>query len=229
MGYICDLFKVVFFTKCSLGSARTSEPSSVTVFCISILGLRGYLGVGMANSCRIIIIRIPILVPVTYFDWTITCPWTINLEAHNLLVCYDQHNNSLFILFTQKSPKFVLVCKDLCWNTIQTVSVLDTTLWSIPEEFLTLLQVEVWVELSNWSNQGRNSKLTFTFFLLTLIAWKNNLLSMLDTFNQHLPMILSNNYWHQSKPTSFTWYWKRCCSLICATGHEVYPNYWPRF
>ncbi len=25
---------------------------------------------------------------------------------------------------------------------------------------------------------------------------------MLDTFNQHLPMIFSNNYWHQSKPTS---------------------------
>ncbi len=25
---------------------------------------------------------------------------------------------------------------------------------------------------------------------------------MLGTFNQHLPMILSNNYWHQSRPTS---------------------------
>ncbi len=25
---------------------------------------------------------------------------------------------------------------------------------------------------------------------------------MLGTFNQHLPIILSNNYWHQSKPTS---------------------------
>ena len=25
---------------------------------------------------------------------------------------------------------------------------------------------------------------------------------MLGTFNQHLPMILSNNYWDQSKPTS---------------------------
>ncbi len=25
---------------------------------------------------------------------------------------------------------------------------------------------------------------------------------MLGTFNQHLPMFLSNNYWHQSKPTS---------------------------
>ena len=25
---------------------------------------------------------------------------------------------------------------------------------------------------------------------------------MLGTFNQHMPMILSNNYWHQSKPTS---------------------------
>ena len=25
---------------------------------------------------------------------------------------------------------------------------------------------------------------------------------MLGTFNQYLPMILSNNYWHQSKPTS---------------------------
>ncbi len=25
---------------------------------------------------------------------------------------------------------------------------------------------------------------------------------MLGTFNQHLPVILSNNYWHQSKPTS---------------------------
>ncbi len=31
--------KVAFFTKCSLGSARTPKPSSVTIFCISILGL----------------------------------------------------------------------------------------------------------------------------------------------------------------------------------------------
>ncbi len=27
---------------------------------------------------------------------------------------------------------------------------------------------------------------------------------MLGTFNQHLPMILSNNYWHQSKPVCKT-------------------------
>ncbi len=29
------------------------------------------------------------------------------------------------------------------------------------------------------------------------------LLKMFGTFNQHLPMILSNNYWCQSKPTCF--------------------------
>ncbi len=29
------------------------------------------------------------------------------------------------------------------------------------------------------------------------------ILRMLGTFNQHLPMIHSNNYWCQSKPTSF--------------------------
>ncbi len=32
--------KLRFFTKCSLGSSRTPKPSSVTIFCISILGLK---------------------------------------------------------------------------------------------------------------------------------------------------------------------------------------------
>ncbi len=33
------LLKVAIFTKCFLGSVRTPKPSSVTIFCISILGL----------------------------------------------------------------------------------------------------------------------------------------------------------------------------------------------
>ncbi len=42
-----------------------------------------------------------------------------------------------------------------------------------------------------WSQQGN-----------VLVKKEEDSKRMLGTFNQHLPMILSNNYWCQSKPTS---------------------------
>ncbi len=36
----------------------------------------------------------------------------------------------------------------------------------------------------------------------SMFASARNSIRMLGTFNQHLPVVLPNNNWHQSKPTS---------------------------
>ncbi len=48
---------------------------------------------------------------------------------------------------------------------------------------------------------------------------------MLGTFNQHLPMILSHNYWCQRKPTSLVDTGMDGVPYFCAAEHEICPIY----
>ena len=48
---------------------------------------------------------------------------------------------------------------------------------------------------------------------------------MLGTFNQHLPMIISHNYWCQRKPTSLPDTGMDGVPYCCAAEHEICPIY----
>ncbi len=65
---------------------------------------------------------------------------------------------------------------------------------------------------SNWQEEEKN-------------RWKTHMARMLGTFNQHLPMILFDNYYSQRKPTSLPNTDMGGVPYFCAAEREMCPIY----